>query len=206
MKIYDNVLQIKVALLDFKPTIFRTFMIAADSNFLELHTAIQETMGWDTSHLFAFRKGNDLTIGIPNEDNEDFGIYALDLRTTKLADYLHSPKNTITYEYDFGDGWEHKVEVQKVFEQVALPQLPFCIKGTNACPLEDCGGTWGYQNLIEISQNKKHPEYKEMNNFYDFKNLKPWDFDIDSVNENLKDFKVAVKYHYDIVAQIEQAM
>jgi hypothetical protein len=198
---FKNVLQIKVALKDFKPSIYRTFYFSADSDFLELHAAIQEIMGWDSSHLFCFRKGRDINIGVPFDN--DFGFYeVLDISKTKLKGFLEFLKNNIIYEYDFGDGWEHKVEVQKVFEEIELSHLPFCKKGANACPIEDCGGVWGYQNILEVMLDKKNPEYKEMNQWYDFKNLNLWEFDVNEVNEELKDFKAAIKYHKDVVKEM----
>lgn len=206
MPIYHNILQIKVALKDFKPTIFRTFYFPADSDFVELHAAIQETMGWDSSHLFAFTKGRDLYIGIPSDMDDDFGREVLDISITKLEGFLEKPKDNIIYEYDFGDGWEHKVEVQKVFETIEAPQMPYCIKGANACPIEDCGGVWGYQNILEIMLDKKHPEYKEMNGYYNFKNLKPYEFDIKELNENLLDFKASISYHKDMVEEIRKSL
>jgi hypothetical protein len=206
MPIYNNVLQIKVALKDFKPTIFRTFYFSGGSDFVELHAAIQETMSWNSSHLFAFRKGEDLEIGIPNELHDDFGFEILDMTLIPISYFLKNPKDTIIYEYDFGDGWEHKVDVQKVFNSIELPQLPYCIKGANACPIEDCGGVWGYQNILEIMLDKKHPEYKEMNSYYNFKKLKPFEFDIEELNYQLLDFKAAISYHRDLVEEIRKSL
>jgi hypothetical protein len=204
---FKNVLQIKVALKNFKPSIFRTFYFPADSGFLELHAAIQEVMGWDSSHLFAFRKGRDLEIRIQSKDPFfSFNHTVLDIAKTKLKGFLENPKDTITYEYDFGDGWEHKVDVQKVFTEIELPQLPLCIKGANACPIEDCGGVWGYAEILEIMQDKKHPNYEEMNEWYDFENLKPYEFDIDEVNELLLEFKECVSYHKSIYKEIKSSI
>jgi hypothetical protein len=207
MPIFKNVLQIKVALKNFKPTIYRTFYFPADKGFVELHAAIQEIMGWDGEHLFAFRKGRDLEIGISSSDDFfDFNHTILDISKTKLKGFLEFPKDTITYEYDFGDGWEHKIEVQKVFSEIVLPQLPFCIKGANACPMEDCGGVWGYANIIEVMDNKKHPDYEELNEWYDFDNLSPYHFDIDEVNDYLLDFKDCVDHHKRIIKEIKSSL
>ena len=204
---FKNVLQIKVALKNFKPSIFRTFYFPADSGFMELHTAIQEVMGWDTAHLFAFRKGRDLEIGIPTtNDFFNFNYTVLDISKTKLKGFLESPKDTINYEYDFGDSWEHKVDVQKVFSEIELPQLPFCIKGANACPIEDCGGVWGYANILEILNAKKHPDYEEMNEWYDFENLKPYLFDIAEINDQLLDFKECIDFQKSVIKEIKSSI
>ena len=204
---FKNILQIKVALKNFKPTIFRTFYFPANLGFLELHAAIQEVMGWDSSHLFGFRKGRDLEIGIPSSnDFFNFNRTILDISKTKLKGFLENPKDTITYEYDFGDGWEHKVDVQKVFPEIELPHLPFCIKGANACPIEDCGGVWGYADILEIMKDKKHPSYEEMDEWYDFENLSPYEFDIDEINDLLLDFKDCVDYHKGIIKEIRSSI
>ena len=200
---FKNVLQIKVMLKNFKPTIYRTFYFPADSGFAELHTAIQDTMGWTGGHLFGFRKGRDLNIGIPSD--MDFHE-TLDISKIQLKGILEQPKDNITYEYDFGDGWEHKVEVQKVIDEIELPHLPYCIKGANACPFEDCGGVWGYSDIIEVMKDKKHPEYEEMNEWYDFDNFDPFQFDIGETNEVLEDFKSSVKYQKDIINEIKKSL
>lgn len=202
---FKNVLQIKVALKDFKPSIFRTFYFPADSGFLELHTAIQDVMGWDGSHLFGFRKGRRLEIGNTSDWSGEFGEFR-NISKTKLKGFLENPKDTITYEYDFCDGWQHKVDVQKVFPEIELPQLPYCIKGANACPIEDCGGVWGYADILEIMEDKKHLNYEEMNEWCDFENLKPYEFDIDEVNESLLGFKDSVSHQKRIVKQIKSSM
>jgi hypothetical protein len=62
----------------------------------------------------------------------------IDISKTKIIGFLEKPKDTIIYEYDFSDEWEHKVDVQKLFPEIELTQWPFCIKRTNDCPLEDC--------------------------------------------------------------------
>ena len=202
MKKHKNVLQIKVALKNFKPTIFRTFYFPANGSFIDLHAVIQETMGWDATHLFVFRKGRNLEIGIPNDWSGEYGDF-YDISKTKLKGFLENPKDSINYEYDFGDSWEHKVDVQKVIDEIELPQLPYCIKGANACPIEDCGGVWGYANILEIMKNEKHPEYEEMNEWYDFENLNPFEFDIDEVNDNLLEFKDCVAYHKSIIKELK---
>jgi hypothetical protein len=203
MKKFKNVLQIRISLKDIKPTIFRTIYFPANSGFLELHAVIQEVMGWDTSHLFCFRKGRDLNIGIPNDDFEY--IEVIDIKKIKLEGLLEKPKDSIIYEYDFGDGWEHKVEVQKIFDEIELPHLPYCIKGANACPMEDCGGSWGYSDILDAFKDKKHPQYDELNEWYHFENFDPEEFDIDYINEELKDFKTSVQYHKDVIKQIEKS-
>mgnify|MGYP001558278803 FL=1 len=68
----------------------------------------------------------------------------------------------ITYIYDFGDGWEHAIVLEKVFPNLIEAVYPQIIDGKRASPVEDCGGPGGYEELIEAVDNKKHPRHKEM--------------------------------------------
>jgi hypothetical protein len=47
------------------------------------------------------------------------------------------------YLYDFGDGWEHKVELEKILPREAGVRYPICLGGERVCPPEDCGGIPG---------------------------------------------------------------
>jgi len=75
---------------------------------------------------------------------------------------LKKEKDSLIYEYDFGDSWEHKIILEKILPYDASLKVPSCIKGKRACPPEDCGGIWGYQNLVEIIKDPSHPEHEEM--------------------------------------------
>jgi Plasmid pRiA4b ORF-3-like protein len=86
------------------------------------------------------------------EDEDDF----------QLSDLLKKEKDSILYEYDFGDSWEHKIVLEKILPVDADVEIPCCIKGRRACPPEDCGGVWGYQNLIEAIEDPSNPDHDEM--------------------------------------------
>jgi len=61
-----------------------------------------------------------------------------------------------------GDGWEHQILVEKVLPPDPQVRYPVCIKGKRACPLEDCGGVWGYAKFLEAIRNPQHPEHDTM--------------------------------------------
>jgi len=69
---------------------------------------------------------------------------------------------------------------------------PKCIGGKRNCPPEDCGGIWGYEHLVEVMSNKRHPEYKEMREWlgdeYD-----PEYIDIVKINNGLLDLENYIK-------------
>jgi hypothetical protein len=112
-----------------------------------------------------------------------------DARKIKLADYFTEIKKTITYEYDFGDGWEHMVTLQKMLDNENKINYPVCIKGKRNCPPEDCGGPWGYENFLEAITNKKHPEHRDMLEWVGGE-FDPEEFYIDDINDQLKDIKI----------------
>jgi hypothetical protein len=68
--------------------------------------------------------------------------------------------DAFVYLYDMGDSWEHEILVEDVLDDDGGP-LPLCVDGKRACPPEDCGGPWGYRELLDILKNPKHDEYAE---------------------------------------------
>ena len=66
------------------------------------------------------------------------------------------------YVYDFGDNWEHTVKLEKILPRQEGIPYPKCTDGKRACPPEDCGGSWGYEDFLKAITNPKHREHKEM--------------------------------------------
>ena len=59
-----------------------------------------------------------------------------------------------------------------------------CIDGSLACPPEDCGGFWGYAELLEIINDPGHEEHMERIEWLG-EGFDPEDFDSDRVNHQL---------------------
>ncbi|MEO1742972.1 MAG: plasmid pRiA4b ORF-3 family protein [Cyanobacteria bacterium J06629_9] len=89
------------------------------------------------------------------------------------------------YQYDFGDSWEHEILVEKVLKADSEANYPICIKAKRACPPEDCGGTWGYENFLEAIQDAQHPEHTEMLEWVGG-TFDPEETDLDGINQELK--------------------
>lgn len=159
----SNIYQFKITLRDKKPKIWRRIQVSGNYNFWELHLVIQDAMGWEDCHLHQFEITNPKT---GEKDlislSEDIGFDdTISGKKAKIAKYFLAPKDKANYEYDFGDGWEHEVVLEKILPAVVGSKYPQCIAGERACPPEDCGGVWVYENLLEIMANPKHPEYEE---------------------------------------------
>lgn len=159
----SNIYQFKITLKGSKPKIWRRIQVPEKYSFWDLHVAIQDAMGWEDYHLHQFeminpKTGEKVLIGILDE--EGFAD-TIPEKTAKIAKYFLSSKDKASYEYDFGDGWEHEVILEKILPAIAGTQYPQCIEGKLACPPEDCGGVWGYEHLLEIMANPQHEEYAE---------------------------------------------
>ena len=95
-------------------------------------------------------------------------------------------KTAFVYEYDFGDSWEHRIIVEKILDpDPAAAGLAQCLAGERACPPDDCGGAFGYANLLEIIMDPKHEEYEEMMEWLGG-NFDPEAFHRDTTNQCLK--------------------
>jgi len=143
----NSVYQLKITLSGSKPSIWRRVQVDSHIKLSKLHDIFQEVMGWEDSHLHQFII-NKVRYGEPYDD--DFGMNKMqDEKKFWLDQVIIAPKSKFIYEYDFGDGWEHTVSLEKIVEPDAAAHYPFCTAGARACPPEDCGGIWGYEELLE---------------------------------------------------------
>ena len=158
------ILQLKVTLRDVSPAVWRRIQVRADSTFWDLHVAIQDAMGWMDSHLHAFivrpKRDSDHTMEVGVPDIEE-PMYPPVLPGWKIPvwRFLNREGDAVPYEYDFGDGWEHEVHLEKVLAPETGMSYPRCLDGARACPPEDCGGPGGYEDLLRILSDHADPEH-----------------------------------------------
>jgi hypothetical protein len=153
----SNIYQFKITLKGITPKIWRRIQVPGIYNFEELHVAIQNAMGWYDCHLHQFEMKTVDSFGLMIGTEECDKLE----HKAKIAKYFLFPKDRAIYEYDFGNGWEHEVVLEKILPAVMGTKYPKCISGKRACPPEDCGGVWGYEELLDIIADPKHPEYEE---------------------------------------------
>jgi hypothetical protein len=170
--------QIKITLKNIKPPIWRRILVAPEIKLDRFHDVLQIVMGWDNSHLHQF----ETPLGYIADPA--FGLEEAESSSkTTLKSVLGGPKSHIRYEYDFGDGWDHQILLEKVVE-LDQPALALCLGGARACPPEDCGGPWGYANLLEILNDPKHPEHESMTEWIG-PGFEPKAFDVEAINKQL---------------------
>jgi hypothetical protein len=177
----EKIYQVKITLKNFTPKIWRRLLVSSGILLPDFHKVIQTAMGWTNSHMHHFIKGREF-FGIPYED-DDFPM--VNYTKLRLENLLIYDKDKIIYEYDFGDSWEHEIVLEKILPPDLKFKHPVCLAGKMNCPPEDCGGVWGYEELLEIIKNPDHEEYEEMIEWLG-DNFDPEEFDIDKVNIMLK--------------------
>ena len=178
-----SIYQLKVTLNYSSPPIWRRFQIASTDTLEDVHIALQIVMGWTNSHLHQFMKDR-VCYGMPDEDFPSDMLDELDYRLDQI---LKKEKDTLIYEYDFGDGWVHDVVLEKILPFKTDVELPVCLEGNRACPPEDIGGVPGYEMFLEAIADPSHPEHEDMLEWIGGE-FDPERFDLAEVNNLLREY------------------
>lgn len=184
------VYQIKVTLNDSKPPIWRRILVADTTTLIQLHAILQTVMGWADYHLHMFEINGQI-YGDP-EDDETGMLGTKNETRYRLKHLVGGEGFKFRYEYDFGDGWSHNLLVEKILPAEKGTLYPLCVTGKRACPPEDVGGVWGYEDFLKAISNPKHPEHDEMMEWVggDFD---PEFFDMEYINSALRQFTSRAK-------------
>jgi hypothetical protein len=177
--------QLKITLRDSRPPIWRRIIVPANIKLSRLHDVLQTVMPWTNSHLHQF-----IVAGVfyGTLDGEG-GTETLNEKRYTLVDLAPGPKSAFIYEYDFGDGWEHKIVVEKVLPPNPALKHAICLAGKNACPPDDSGGMFGYYETLAAVADPKHPEHETMKEWLGGR----WDpqrFNVDLANADLQRIKI----------------
>lgn len=161
--------QLKIVLSDLKPAVWRRLLVRGDMNLGLLHAAIQVAMGWTNSHLHQFLVDDTyysdpaFELGAPSAEHR-----VEDENQALLMGAAPHRGDVIWYEYDFGDSWRHEIRVEKIqATDPAWTVFAECIGGARACPPEDSGGPFGYQDLLDTLKHPKGEEYEELMEWLD---------------------------------------
>ena len=181
-----EIYQLNITLKYVRPAIWRRIQVRHDVTLAELHRLLQITMGWYGYHLHQFR-ADKTYYGDPSID-EFSELNLKDDRKAQLARVLTKPKQKVIYEYDFGDGWEHEILLEKVLPPDRGIQYPRCLGGARACPPEDCGGVDGYADLLAAIRDPDHEEHDEYIRV-DRRRIHPELFELDEIDSGLRNIK-----------------
>ncbi len=159
--------QLKISLEGVEPIVWRRVQLRSTDTLARLHEVIQIAMGWENYHLHRFE-----------------GRYGNTLDEQQPASTL-SVGQMLCYTYDFGDNWQHLVEVEKILTNPRRPSYPTCTAGRRACPPEDSGGPYGYYDMLKALRARKGWRYQQVREQLGTGRFDPAAFDMAAVNDEL---------------------
>jgi hypothetical protein len=174
-----TVVTLKITLKGLKPPVWRRLAVPGGIKLDRLSSVILATMGWRGGHLHSF--------GVDGRDYGDPGSLddVADERKLTLGGIAASGVKNFEYTYDFGDSWEHQIVIEGSRPAAPGETRPVCVAGKRSCPPEDCGGVWGYMELLEILADPNHPERAERLEWLGEEEFDPERFDIETLNARL---------------------
>jgi len=152
--------RLRIILNDVEPMPMRHIEVPLKIRLDRLHEVIQAAMGWTDTHLYEFRVG-DAGWGVP--DPHGFYNGPMDAKNGTLEKLLdQTATRTIQYVYDFGDDWDHSIRIERVNEAAPGMTYPRLLRATGACPPEDVGGAWGYEEFLVALADPDHEQHEDM--------------------------------------------
>jgi len=178
--------------------VWRRLVVPVNQTFNQLHQIIQTAFGWQDYHLHDFYVYGKAVTGDHEKirkpiihlvcDEEAFSyqgqVNMKHEKGVKLSVYIPVCEK-LTYNYDFGDDWNHDIEVESMIENYDF-NYPVCLEGEGITPPEDVGGEYGYEEFLKILANPAHPEYEHMVEWGRMQHYQ--DFAIDYINIGLNGF------------------
>lgn len=159
-----KVYHLKITLEGIRPPIWRRLEVLGSTTLAGLHDVFQTAMGWSDCHLHMFTVAGTQF----GPEDPDAPEPLEDEREVRLDEVLLRPKDRMVYEYDFGDSWFHRVDVEEIGPAGSdVKQYPLVTGGKRACPPEDCGGVPGYMDLLETLADPGSPRHREMMEWFD---------------------------------------
>jgi hypothetical protein len=151
-----DVFQLRITLDGVTPEVWRRVLVPGGYTLDRVHRVIQHAMGWWDFHLHSFEIAG-VQYGEPDQHDE---LRVRDELDTRL-DAVARPGMRLRYTYDYGDWWEHLVDVEAVWPADPGERYPLCLEGERAAPPEDVGGVYGYRRLVRAMADPAHPEHAE---------------------------------------------
>ena len=160
------VYQFKITLVGSDRPIWRRIEVK-DCTLAEFHYAIQGAMGWMDSHLHEFNIKDQRYSAPPPLYAGPMDADITDATTVKLSELIGGQKKFhCQYLYDFGDSWEHVIELEDIIATKPKLRYPRCTDGERACPPEDCGGIWGFYEFVDAMADRKHPDHQDLKEWF----------------------------------------
>lgn len=183
-----NIYQLKILLRDIEPPIWRRIQVPGNISLMDLHFILQIAMGWTDSHLHEYqiageRYGMHFDRGWHDEDLKSETRYRLD-------EVMPARGERFSYLYDFGDSWEHNIEVEEILTPAQKVVSPRCLAGARSCPPENVGGSRGYEEFLEVLNDSNHENHDWYLTWIGG-NYQPEKFDLDQTDRDVRDYQLS---------------
>lgn len=197
-----TLLRVRVSIEGSEPAIWRLFEVDPSLTLDGIHEILQTAVGWRDSHLHSFtdtdpyKRLRPVNGKLPEprrwvspdllEDSDE------DLPETDcaLGQILTTESGPLFYEYDFGDGWIHRLELTGSRPAPANAPRAQLLDGARRAPLEDSGAIGGYHDLLDVLADPGHDEHEDLKAWVawtagPWQEFDPEQLDIDAVNNEL---------------------
>lgn len=164
-------LRVKVTIDDSEPLIWRILDLDSSLPLDAVHRVLQCAVGWRDSHLHCFTDapqprgvGEPLRRWAPEAEFEDAAGSGpvLPEGDWTLGQALGADGQPLWYEYDFGDGWIHRLERLATIPADQDAMRARLVDGARRAPLEDSGGIGGYHQLLGVLADPGHDDYADL--------------------------------------------
>jgi len=182
--------QLKISLTFSDPLIWRRLLIPGETTLAQLHCILQKCMGWDDIHSHRFLVGK---VFYAHSEHGDIWEKTgeRDESAYRLVQLEEDMKWCFTYIYDFGDAWEHEIELEEIIPRDRDLNFPQLLAGERACPPENVGGIPGYEEFLAIINDPGHENHKKMAKWYGADHFDSDFFDMIEINRTLQTDQLA---------------
>ncbi|MGW4580314.1 plasmid pRiA4b ORF-3 family protein [Rhodococcus aetherivorans] len=187
---------LRITLRDSEPAVWRRVVVDNSLSLLHLHFVIQSCFAWEDYHLHQFTEGEPFTGGcvyVPDDQRDDELANGqdevVDEGMVTIGTALPEVGASLTYLYDYGDGWTHDIVVESVADFDAEAPRAACVDGQGLAPAEDSGGTWGWTDMLAAADDPAHERHDEIRQWLGLRpgeRVDPEWFDRDDANGQLR--------------------
>ncbi len=164
-----QITEITVTLEYVEPKVCRRLEVPADISLDRLHLILQAAFGWHNAHLYQFCAGEPYEMGAERWVMPDFADSPEELpadKTTLAQATAKAGASGLTYLYDFGDDWMHRIKTGQTGNAEPGQIYPKLTDVSGTCPPEDIGGPPGYETFAEVMADPKHTEHEDLKEWY----------------------------------------
>ena len=149
----DQVYQLKVGLMRWRPPIWRRILTPSTITLGDLHAVIQILFGWDGDHLHQFEVGGkrytNPFFDLGGDEKDESGV--------RLREAFAGGPTKIRYEYDFGASWRHEITLERTTERDPGTTYPLCTGFSGDSPVE----YWSEDDpqepeLFDLAETNRH--------------------------------------------------